>query len=242
MSGRYRNNPGEIGEEYADVYLDDLFNSQNNNRNEPGDIQEEYADVYLDDLSSSAKNTEETEYADVYDDKKASSLVDDRSGHGVSNVDKKRLESKTKNPNKINTNVNAPSTSNNKSRKVKEKRKVSNANVSTQSTSNKPSRKVQPRQRVESLKDEDNYDLPNEDHDEPNVPAPTVTTSQSTQKLVNDEKSKPSFTNKQCCLFVLGIFILNAGVTGGIYFAMFHYANESGKRQSFSNSYCGRFK
>ena len=121
--------------------------------------------------------------------------------------------------------------SNNESRKVKEKRKVSNVNLSARSTSNKPPRKVQPRQRVESLQDEDNYDLVNEDRDEPNSPVPTVTTSQSTQNLVNDDKSKPGFSNTQCFLFVLAIFILNAGAACGIYFAMFHYpnTNKSGK-------------
>ena len=242
MSGRYRNNPDEIGEEYADVYLDDLSGSQNYNRNDPNDIQEEYADIYLTDLSSSVKNTTEAEYADVYDEKKASSSDDDHSGHGISNIGKNSSATKTRYPNKSKANVNPPSTSNKHSRKAKPKRNVSNVNVSTRSTSNKPSRKVQPRQRVESLKDEDNYDLPNEDHDEPNAPTPAITISQSTQKLVDDEKSKPGFTNKQCCLLVLGIFILNAGVTGGIYFAMFHNANESGKKRSFSNSYCARFK
>ena len=242
MSARYRNNPDEIGEEYADVYLDDLSSSQNHNRNNSDDIQEEYADIYFTDLSSSVKNTTESEYADVYDDKNASSSDDDRSGHGVSSIGKDSSVTKTRNPSKSKANVNPPPTSNKHSRKVKPRRNVSNVNASTRSTSNKPSRKVQRRQRVESLKDEDNYDLPDEDRDEPNAPVSTVTTSQSTQKLVNDEKSKPGFTNKQCCLFVLGIFILNAGVTGGIYFAMFHNPNQSGKKRSFSNSYIGRLE
>ena len=64
--------------------------------------------------------------------------------------------------------------------------------------------------------------------------------SQSTQKLVDDVKSKPGCSNKQCCLFVLGILILSAGVTVGIYFEKLHNANESGKKRRFSNSYCGQ--
>ena len=90
------------------------------------------------------------------------------------------------------------------------------------------------------MKDEDNYDLVNEERDEPNARVPTATPSQSTQDVVDDEKVKPGFSNKQCCLFVLGILILGAGVTGGIYFEKFHNANESGKKRIFSNSYCGR--
>ena len=51
-------------------------------------------------MTSSAKNNTDAEYADVYDDKKATSSADDSSGHGVTNIGKKRLETKTKNPNK----------------------------------------------------------------------------------------------------------------------------------------------
>ena len=231
MSARYRNNPDEIGEEYADVYLDDLSSSQNYNRNDPDDIQEEYADVYLTDLSSPATNITEAEYADVYDDIKASSSDNYSSGHGVSYVGKNSLVTITRNPNKSKANINPKSASNNQSRNVKEKSKVSKVNVSTKPTLNKPSRKAQPRKRVESLKDEDNYDLPNEDRDEPNAPVATVIPSQSTQNLVNDDKIKPGFSNRQCFLFVLGIFILNAGAACAIYFVMFHTpnTNKSGK-------------
>ena len=244
MSARYRNNPDEIGEEYADVYLDDLSSSQNHNRNDPDDIQEEYADIYFTDLSSPAKNNTVAEYADVYDvfdDKKASSSDYDSSGHGVSSIGKNRFQAKTRNPNKSNTNVNPKSMSNNHSRKVKPKQNVSNLTLSARSTSNKPSRKVQPKQRVESLKDEDDYDLPNEDRDEPNDPIPMVTTSQSTQKLVNDGKIKPGFSNQQCCIFVLGIFLVNAGAACAIYFVMFHNTSTSGKKQSFNNSSFEKF-
>ena len=236
MSARYRNNPDEIEEEYADVYLDDLCSSLRNNENDPDDIKEEYADVYLTDLSSSVKNTTEVEYADVYDEKKASSSDDDHSGHGISNIGKNSSVTRTRYSNKGKANVNPPSTPNKHSRKVKPKRNVSNVNVSTRSTSNKPSRKVQPRQRAESLKDEDNYDLVNEEREEPNAPVPTVTPSQSTQNVVNDEKIKPGFSNKQCCLFLLGVFILNAGVAFAIHFFMYHNDEKLGESQSLNNS------
>ena len=254
MSARYRNNPDEIGEEYADVYLDDLPSPQNYNRQDPVDIQEEYADVNLTDLSSPTTNNTEAEYADVYDvfdDKKASSSDDGSSIHGVSNRGKNSSQTKTRNPKKSKANVNPKSTSNNHSRKIKPKPNVSDVNVSTRSPSNKPSRKVQPRQMVQSFYDEDHYALPDMGGDEPNVPsnedinapsppAPTVTTSSSTQKLVVEEQIRPGFSNKQCCFFVFGVFILNAGAACAIYFLMFHNPIESGKNQGFTNNYSGK--